>query len=94
VDLKEEKQEDKKNKKWENIENFSILELIEKIKKTPKKAFLAIWLQSSKYEIKENIFYIISPNSFTKDKINVSENIVLIQEKLKEMWFDYEVKVK
>ncbi len=78
----------------ENVWNFSIDTLINKIKIVPKKAFLSIWLKASTYKIEENIFYVIPQNKFTWAKINVAENIVLIQEKLKEMWFDYEVKVK
>ncbi len=77
-----------------NNPSFSIDILISKIKTVPKKAFLSIWLKSSTYKIEENIFYIIPQNKFTWAKINVAENIVLIQEKLKEMWFEYEVKIK
>ncbi len=91
----EKQNKNEKSIEKENIDdNFSINILIENIKKIPKKAFLSIWLKSSKYEIKDNIFYIFPQNSFTKDKINTPENLVLIQDKIKEMWFNYEVKIK
>jgi len=66
---------------------FSIDSLISEIKKEKGKSFLSLWIKSSKCDFSDNTLKIKSKTKFNFDKMNTSDNISLIKQKLDYLWY-------
>jgi hypothetical protein len=73
---------------------FNIELLFPELKKEAGKAFLSLAIKWSEIYIKDNKLHIKAKTKFNFDKINTVDNITLLNQKLIDLWFDYQVKVE
>jgi hypothetical protein len=73
---------------------FNIELLFPELKKEAGKAFLSLAIKWSETYIKDNKLHIKAKTKFNFDKINTVDNITLLNQKLIDLWFDYQVKVE
>ncbi|MDD5213763.1 MAG: DNA polymerase III subunit gamma/tau [Candidatus Gracilibacteria bacterium] len=76
-----------------NSGNFNIELLFPELKKEAGKAFLSLAIKGSETYIKDNKLHIKAKTKFNFDKINTVDNITLLNQKLINLGFDYQVKV-
>lgn len=77
-----------------NSWNFNIELLFPELKKEAGKAFLSLAIKWSETYIKDNKLHIKAKTKFNFDKINTVDNITLLNQKLINLGFDYQVKVE
>lgn len=77
-----------------NSTNFNIELLFAELKKEWGKAFLNLAIKSSETFIKDDKLHIKAKTKFNFDKINTIDNITLLNQKLIDLGFDYQVKIE
>ncbi|MDD4151716.1 MAG: DNA polymerase III subunit gamma/tau [Candidatus Gracilibacteria bacterium] len=77
-----------------NTTNFNIELLFAELKKEGGKAFLNLAIKSSETFIKDDKLHIKAKTKFNFDKINTIDNITLLNQKLIDLGFNYQVKIE